>query len=112
MESKIFRSIPSAKPKRYRFKRLYLTVLLFVCSDFAFSQVGDNMQNPIIVGTFEHSFEYADLQNTNDFTNIFGDLTLNTNDVFLPLYDQTEYGYDYQSRNVDFFHYQRLFFGH
>ena len=41
---------------------------------------GDNMSNPVNVGTFSNSFQYANIKNTNDFTNVY--VGRSTNDVY------------------------------
>ena len=65
-----------------RLKSPCILVLFLFSSYAAFAQTGDNMQNPIVIGTFNQAFEFADTQDYSKFSNIFGDLTFNTNDVF------------------------------
>jgi hypothetical protein len=67
-----------------RFRRqcrwiLYAAFISF-CSTNSYGQTGNTIENPIVIGSFGSTFQYTDLQNTNNFTNDYSGRP--SNDVF------------------------------
>ena len=68
---------------RCTFRWIMCTAFTLFFSISGYGQIGNTMQNPIIVGPYSSSFQYSDSKNTANFTNNYSGHP--TNDIFYRL---------------------------